>query len=96
MEKLPKDDALHLISKAIVIMKKNGAKSIDEFDKLDSKLKITSSQMSIQEETEKMDKLRQEENINQAKDRIQAEIVKYFMLHEDNDIMNFLEISINN
>ncbi len=96
MEKLPKDDALHLISKAIVIMKNNGAKSIDEFDKLDSKRKITSSEMNIEDETQKMNKLRQEENINQSKDRIQAEIVKYFMLHEDKDIMNFLEINTNN
>lgn len=96
MEKLPNDDALHLISKAIVIMKNNGAKSIDEFDKLDSKLKITSSEMNIEEGTQKMNKLRQEENRNQSKDRIQAEIVKYFMLHEDKDIMNFLEISTNN
>lgn len=92
MEKLPNDDALHLISKAIVIMKNNGAKSIDEFDKLDSKLKITSSEMNIEEGTQKMNKLRQEENRNQSKDRIQAEIVKYFMFHENEDIRLFIDI----
>lgn len=92
MEKLPSDDALHLISKAIVIMKNNGAKSIDEFDKLDSKLKITSSEMNIEEGTQKMNKLRQEENRNQSKDRIQAEIVKYFMFHENEDIRLFIDI----
>ena len=91
--KLEYDKSYLLALKTIAIILANGFRSINEFIKLMGKEKDT---LFEQDKNNVTNKLKTQEEAQKSKDWIKAEIVKYFMLHEDKDVMHFIEINSNN
>ncbi|MCX6076761.1 MAG: hypothetical protein NTW78_07725 [Campylobacterales bacterium] len=74
-------------------MKRNGAESLFDFDKLNNNfLKIESSQ-NIEARSLKISELNKEEEKQKSKEQVQAEIMSHFIQNPDENILMSMVIS---
>lgn len=93
LKKYREDQAMHMVYRAMIIMKRNGAESLFDFDKLNNNfLKIESSQ-NIEARSLKISELNKEEEKQKSKEQVQAEIMSHFIQNPDENILMSMVIS---
>lgn len=82
-----------LALKAIISMRINWAKSLDELDKIKVTVLKQDISDSVKNQNTKITELKEQEELQKSKEQIQAEIMSYFIQHPEDNITLWMNVS---